>query len=256
MGMQLSIATWNLERPAVRSWKKLPAIRSRLALVSADCWVLTETRASIAPGDDYRGIHSPVHLLRRPDPDERWVSVWSRWPLKAVPVRETPWSTTGLLETEFGQLLLHGIVLPYHAEPGIDGGRAPQWAEFSNELTRQAEDWVALRSKYPGIPMIVAGDFNQILDGSRPYGTPATQRQLRLALDGGGLRCLTIEDVVASGKLKRNHLVDHICVSPELSGVYQIECWDPVRDDGTRMSDHPGVVARLSANRPPTTVSR
>jgi len=244
--LQLSIATWNLERPAVRSWKKLPAIQRRMAVVSADCWVLTETRTSITPGDDYFGVHSPAHRSRRPDTDERWVSVWSRWPISTVRVRDTPWSTTGLVDTEFGQLLVHGIVLPYHAEPSADGGSSLQWAEFSKELARQAEDWVALRREYPGIPFIVAGDFNQSLDGSRWYGTAKTRRLLDRALDGGGLRCLTKEDAVASGKLKFGHLVDHICVSAELIGD-EIDCWDAVRDDGTRMSDHPGVVARLSA---------
>jgi len=247
MPRQVSIATWNLERPAVWSWKKLPAIRSRMAAISADCWILTETRTSITPGKGYSGIHSPEHPLRRPDPDERWVSVWSRWPIKTVSVRASPWSTTALVDTEFGQVIVHGLVLPYHAERSADGQKSPQWAEFSRELTRQAADWVALRREYPRIPLVVAGDFNQSMDGSRWYGTADMRRQLGLALDGAGLSCLTTEDAVASGKLSLGHLVDHICVSTEFIEAYEVDCWDPVGDDGNRISDHPGVVVRLIA---------
>lgn len=65
------IATWNLERPSPRSWKRLPRQRNRMSRVDADVWVLTETRASIAPADGYHGVHAPPHPLRRSDTDER-----------------------------------------------------------------------------------------------------------------------------------------------------------------------------------------
>lgn len=61
----MRIATWNLERPSRRSWKRLPRQRARMAEVDADIWVLTETRASIAPADGFRGVHAPPHPLRR-----------------------------------------------------------------------------------------------------------------------------------------------------------------------------------------------
>ena len=217
-----------------------------MATVSADCWVLTETRTSITPGNDYRGVHSRAHPSRRPDPDERWVSVWSRWPIRPIPVRASPWSATAIVEAEFGPMIVHGLVLPYQLEPSADGGRASHWTEFSKEVARQAQDWGALRREYASIPVLVAGDLNQSLDGSDWYGTAATRQLLCSALDDAGLRCLTKDDAVASGKLRRNHLVDHICVSSELRGDFDIECWEPVRSDGTRMSDHPGVIARLA----------
>jgi endonuclease/exonuclease/phosphatase family metal-dependent hydrolase len=248
MQTQLSVATWNLERPAARSWKKLPAILGRLATVSADCWVLTETRASITPGKDYFGIHSPAHAARRKDTDERWVSVWSRWPNRSIPVRESFWSATALVDAELGQMIVHGVVLPYRNEQNTGGGRSLVWAEFHKELILQAEDWAALRREYPGIPLVVTGDFNQNLDGAQWYGTPETRRLFRLALDGAGLQCLTEEDAVKSGRLKRHHLVDHICVSTEFSGGPEFACWEPEGVDGNRLSDHPGVVARLSVD--------
>jgi len=63
-----------------------------------------------------------------------------------------------------------------------------------------------------------------------------------------GVLCLTKEDVVAAGKLKRNHLVDHICVSTDLTRDYEVECWDQFSADGREISDHPGVVARVSVD--------
>lgn len=252
MPTQFSVATWNLERPAVRSWKKLPAIRRQIATVSADVWVLTETRRSISPGDGFQGVHSPPHPWRREDPDERWVSIWSRWPTKDVRVRESFWAATALVDAGFGPIIVHGVVLPYRNEPSPNE-ELRVWAEFSKELLHQSGDWLALRRKYPTIPLVVAGDFNQSLDGELWYGNADTRRDLGVALNGAGLCCVTTEDVVESGKLKSNHLVDHICVSAEHSGNPDMDCWDPVDGDGVRMSDHPGVVVRLSAKRSPLT---
>jgi hypothetical protein len=246
--MPFSVATWNVERPSVRSWKKLPAIRGRIAAVNADVWVLTESRTSIAPGDDYLGIHSPPHPPRRSDPDERWVSIWSRLPMERVSVRPSLWSATALIDTDLGRVLVHGVVLPFHAEPNPDGGPVLAWSEFRKELARQATDWGDLRRMYPDAPVVVAGDLNQNLDGARWYGTVETRGLLRLALDGAGLTCLTTEDAVLSGQLKFDHLVDHICVSPGLSESSTVEIWERVSFDGVRMSDHAGVAARFRAN--------
>jgi hypothetical protein len=40
--------------------------------VAADIWVLTETRASVSPGEGFQAVHCPPHPTRREDPDERW----------------------------------------------------------------------------------------------------------------------------------------------------------------------------------------
>jgi endonuclease/exonuclease/phosphatase family metal-dependent hydrolase len=98
--------------------------------------------------------------------------------------------------------------------------------------------------------MVVAGDFNQSLDGSRYYGTASTRKALAEALEGSNLRCVTTEDVVAVGKLVKNHLVDHVCLSADLKVVNEIACWESwaVASDGTRttMSDHPGLALQLA----------
>jgi len=128
------------------------------------------------------------------------------------------------------------------------------WSEFSKELMLQGEDWAAFRRQYPGIPLVAAGDFNQNLDRARWYGNPETRRQLGEALSCAGLTCLTAEDVVATGKLSLNHLIDHICVSSDLTGSF--ECWEPIDGEGVRMSDHPGVFARLRSAEPGDSTDR
>lgn len=35
-----SVATWNIERPARGSWKRLPAILQKFSVVEADIWSL------------------------------------------------------------------------------------------------------------------------------------------------------------------------------------------------------------------------
>jgi endonuclease/exonuclease/phosphatase family metal-dependent hydrolase len=123
------------------------------------------------------------------------------------------------------------------------------WSEYSSELKRQAEDWAALRRRYPDIPLVLAGDFNQNLDDERWYGNDETRALLRQALHQSSLVCVTEGDAIGLGMLKDRRLVDHICVSPELAVDAEFCCWERVDSQKVRMSDHPGVVAKLSDNR-------
>jgi hypothetical protein len=219
-----------------------------MSSVAADLWVLTESRTTISPEDGFQAVHSPPDRLRRPDQDERWCSLWSRWPLTPIPTRDTPWSATARVRSPLGDLIICGTVLPYHAEPPRDSELGvQQWGEFLREVHLQAEDWRRLRREYPGIPLVVAGDLNQSLDGARWYWTKSTRHALVDSLRGADLRCVTTEDMVAGGQLRRHHLVDHICVTGDLERESLI-CWEPVAADRTRMSDHPGVLVRLAWN--------
>jgi hypothetical protein len=244
-GLSITVATWNLERPRAASWKKLPAIRAVFEAVDADVWILTESRVSLTPAHGYHALHSPIHRARRPDADERWVSIWSRWPISQVPTREAFWSTTGRIDAPGGALIVHGVVLPFHGEPSEGGAKPRQWSEYLAELERQGRDWAYLRKVQPRVPFILAGDLNQSLDGSRWYGTAMTRRALLTRLADAGLRCLTHEDAVLAGRLASHHLVDHVCVSEGVEMVGAMTCWEPRDAAGTRMSDHAGVAVTL-----------
>ena len=245
----IRIATWNLERPSLASWKRLPAIRKVIEAVGADIWILTESRTTLTPVADYLGLHSAPHRARREDPDERWVSIWSRWLIRLVVERPTPWSLSVISESPIGALLIRGLVLPYHAEPDPSGGPTRRWAEFSRELELQGEDWLRLRERYPEMPLVIAGDFNQSLDGSNYYEKTSTRKRLTESLEGSGMRCLTTEDGVRAGRLVKNHLIDHVCASAGIEVLGDIACWEGwvESSDGTRttMSDHPGVAVNL-----------
>jgi endonuclease/exonuclease/phosphatase family metal-dependent hydrolase len=242
------LATWNLERPARRSWKKVPAILEILGSVGADVYVLTESRASLSLGSGYSAIHAPSHPIRRPDLDERWVSVWSRWPARRLTVRPTPWAAAALLDTPAGPVVVYGTVLPYRDEPTANGARASVWTRFAEELEQQAQDWVTIRRLDSKVPLVVAGDFNQSLDGSGWYESAESKAQLRDALRQAGLVCVTTEDVVVSGKLRSHHLIDHVCASAPLVAAGDVSCWEPVGADGKALSDHPGVAVNLACS--------
>jgi hypothetical protein len=242
------LATWNLERPARRSWKKVPAILGVLGTVAADVYVLTETRASLILGRGYGAIHSAAHPARRADQDERWVSIWSRWSLTPISVRPTPWAAAALAETPVGPVAVYGTVLPYRNEPAPSGARVSVWTRFAEELEQQAQDWVTIRRLDSKVPLVVAGDFNQSLDGSGWYESAESKAQLRDALRQAGLVCVTTEDVVVSGKLRSHHLIDHVCASAPLVAAGDVSCWEPVGADGKALSDHPGVAVNLACS--------
>jgi endonuclease/exonuclease/phosphatase family metal-dependent hydrolase len=218
-----------------------------MAAVGADVWVLTETRDSIAPSTDLYGISTPPHPERRPDPDERWVSIWSRWPLSPTGIEPDPsGSVSALVERPGGPFIVYGTVLPWANEKGADG-RARMWEVHYLEIERQGREWLGLRERFPGVPIVVAGDFNQDRDGSGWYGTTRGRELLSDALDRASLVCLTSKDVVAAGLLRETHLVDHIAICRDWSSrlTSELSCWERIDDDGVRLSDHPTVAVDL-----------
>jgi hypothetical protein len=246
------VGTWNLERPSLRSWKRLPRQQARMAAIAAELWVLTETRASISPAEGYHGLHTPPHPGRRPDADERWVSIWSRWPLRPTSLPPDPrGAVSALIERPEGELIVYGTVLPWANEKGVDG-EAAMWQVHYEQIEQQAEHWRTLRELHPDVPLIVAGDFNQDRDGSGWYGTRRGRELLTQALHDADLLCVTDEDVVAAGKLRESHLVDHIAISHSWADEHEVRlhCWEKTDPDGTRLSDHPTVAIDLDPITP------
>lgn len=240
----MRLATWNVERPKPTGWKIPPAQRRRMAEVDADIWVLTETHLQHAPTDAHTyAAFSPPHPGRRPA-HERWVAIWSRFPLEelSVPAANRRGTLATRITTPAGDILVYGTVIPWANEPTDDAGRpARMWEVHLAEITRQSDDWAVLRERYPDTPLVVAGDFNQDRDGSGWYGTARTREALTRALDRSGLHCLTSSDAIAAGWLESSHLVDHICVSSHLTDRATVRCWEKVDGDGQRLSDHPVV---------------
>jgi endonuclease/exonuclease/phosphatase family metal-dependent hydrolase len=126
------------------------------------------------------------------------------------------------------------------------------WKVHHEQIERQAQDWRTLRELHPHAALVVAGDFNQDRDGSGWYGTRRGRDLLSRALEGANLACVTDEDVVASGKLRASHLVDHIAVCRRWSAGFDahLSCWEKTDQDGVRLSDHPTVVVDLVPTTP------
>lgn len=171
------------------------------------------------------------------------MSIWSRRPLRPTGLPPDPrGAISALVDAPDGPVVVYGTVLPWANDKGDDGTRR-MWQVHYEQIERQGAEWQLLRERYPGVPLVVAGDFNQDRDGSGWYGTHHGRQLLTDALDAAGLTCVTVEDVVATGRLQADHLVDHIVICSRLaarSGV-ALHCWERRDDDGTHLSDHPTV---------------
>ncbi len=233
----LRIATWNLERVSLRSWLKLPRLLQQIRAVDADVLVLTESRAGLPLAAAYPHVaHAPPHLTRRPDDDERWVSIWSRYLLTDAGIQPSARGTVAaVVHSPIGEVAVYGTVVPWSHEREPDGSLR-LWAVHQAELDRQAEEWRALGSRYDAV--CVAGDFNQSWR-TPGYGTHQLRARHRAAVAEAGLRCLT-EDVVVDGL----PVIDHILVTDtwsRISGARVGPTWGRRSPDGVEMTDHSGV---------------
>jgi endonuclease/exonuclease/phosphatase family metal-dependent hydrolase len=238
------LATWNVERPKPSGWKVPPAQRRRMGEVAADVWVLTETHLGHQPSAAHRhAVFSPPDRERLAD-HERWTAIWSRWPLQELhdPPGHRRGSVAAVVHAPVGPILVYGTVIAYANEPHFDdGAKAGMWQVHRAEIGRQGAEWKQLRADHPGLPMVVAGDFNQDRDGSGYYGTRAGRDRLGAALIAADLECVTTADAEREGLVEAGHLIDHICLTPDLVPSVKVFCWDRFDQWGQRLSDHPTV---------------
>lgn len=217
-----------------------------MAAVDADVWALTETVLDYAPADGFEGVYSPPHLERLPEV-ERWAAVWSRWPMTLIddPAPHRRGTVAALIEAPDGPVIVYSTVIAWANEPHFDDGSpARMWEVHLAEIERQGAEWRRIRERFPDVPLVVAGDFNQDRDGSGWYGTRAVRAALTDQLELVDLRLQTDDDVVADGLLDV-HLVDHVAATPELRST-AMRCWPSVDTDGVRLSDHPTVAIDFS----------
>ncbi len=236
----MRVATWNVQRPKLGASENNRRL-AKIAEVNADIWILTETDACI----DLAGTHHPTSTepspRKKPRPTESCATIWSRWPF-GDPLRTYDYREVVCVEIMRPDkpLIVYGCIIPYGGYRGPNG-ESPFWHEHYRFIGGYAEDWLRLVQQYPDHEIIVGGDFNQNRDGVEYYGTPMGRQLLADALEAAGLSCVTEEEFVKTGKLKKKHLIDHICVRKgSEERVKSVEPWDP---DG--MSDHRGVCVEL-----------
>jgi hypothetical protein len=254
----LTIATWNLNRPAATPNVRTQAMHAQIAAVKADIWVLTETHANFTlPG--YQALATP-DAGREPQ-GRKTTMLWVReeWALQAVsvfpdlPEREDPprtWpsftvssrdtvpAVCAIVATPGGKVLVYGTVITYFGDRG-PWGTSPFNQEQLQATQAHHRDWSRLRTAYGELPFIVAGDFDATCD-ERNYPTKQTCTALRAAIAANRLRCLTSE-----------HWIDHICVSSEHYGSSEVRVahptyFSPWSNQTVTVSDHHCVAATIT----------
>lgn len=230
------IATWNLDRPALRRRRSHPAQLQRIAEIDARLWVLTETdrrirlpglasRATSRPmlatyGDDeaYAAIHYDAGLKPR-----TWDTFDPRFALCLV-----------FDESPIGPLVVYGSIITYHGDK-YEG--AANWQRHEQSVRHHGVDWRKLAAEFPRYTLVVAGDFNQHLDGGS-YTTKRSDLELRAALDDADLKCVTDRDF--SAELGGRHNLDHIAISRAALSRWTVEAsvWTQRLPSGQALSDH------------------
>lgn len=258
MSRTLTIATWNLNRPAATPNVRTQAMHAQIAAVQADIWVLTETHANlILPG--YQSLATPnvghksqglttAMLWVREDWGMETIDVFPdlpeheepmrTWPSFTVSSRDTAPAVCAIIKTPTGNIMVYGTVMTYFGDRG-PWGTSP----FNHEQLQATQahhcDWHRLRKAYGELPFIVAGDFNATCD-ERNYPSKQICTALRTAITANRLHCLTSK-----------HWIDHICISCEHYESSEVHVCNPRyvsprSNTSAPISDHHCVVATIT----------
>lgn len=250
------IANWNFERPKKRS-VRTKLIESKLHEIDAELSILTETNDAI--NIPYPNVRSKEYDHY---PNDQWVAIYSKSGIvRQLDIFDSYRTVCCLINSPIiGELIVYGTIIPYHMA-GIKGNRYPvsgykAWKYPEEDIVRQGKDWLHIQEQYPDIPMIVAGDFNQVIDNqTKGYGADQVRRTLSTELKKTNLDCVTqisfestgqLTIDLVKGRVRRN--VDHICLSKYVltqSQSYQVGAWDHFTTDGKRLFDHNGVYVDL-----------
>lgn len=252
MSTTFRIATWNLDHP--KRGNRLPEQMEELAKISADIIVLTETsRGANLSHMGYAGVSSIPYLVEKKERNSS--AIWSKWPIEcAISTYDDETATCAKIKAPFGNLLVYGTILTWKMDRWPDSNGA-LWSLHDKEIERQGDDWNRIRGLFPDVPLVVAGDFNQVRDGVGSYHSPKGIGLLDTELRRNNLHCETEVDFGAEGLLNVNpwnkrsetyrHNVDHICVT---TGRFEAEpagAWDHFTTSH-ELTDHNGVFVDLT----------
>jgi endonuclease/exonuclease/phosphatase family metal-dependent hydrolase len=240
----MRIATWNLERPKPNGAVKNARQQSKIAEIQADLWILTETNSAIS----LEGCHSLASesLPSYHSAGESFATIWSRTPiLNKISTFDPYFAVCAEIESPLGPMIVYGSIITYANDRGLSGA-SKRWEETRKSIDAHDLDWQNIRKEYPNHPMVVAGDFNQSLDGSGWYADAVSTTKLSEALKRSNLVCETKEDMRKTGKLQTRATVDHICLSRNIAmNSTVVGAWEGTSDVLGRMSDHNGVYVDL-----------
>lgn len=237
----MRIGTWNVEYAAGadRNARRL----ARLRQADADVWVLTETHDEL----DLSATHVAISTIQRPTGRKggRWTTIWSRFPVpQPIEVADNVRTVAAVLTTPMGNIAVFGTVLPWGTDPG-PSGTARGWSEMDRVLPLQLAEWARIRERHPGVPLVIAGDFNLSLGGQSYYGTKRARTVLREGLGALGLSCASEWDCLPDAAI-RHSPIDHVVVPAEWVVRTKVVCaWEGIDANGVKLSDHSGLVVEV-----------
>jgi hypothetical protein len=236
----MRIGTWNVE---YADESRLDSLRQVLANNNADIWILTETHDDLVPA----GFTNVAHSEPRPKnwwrirPGSRWVSIWSKFPIKKLVLDsgDNERTVTALLDLgEAKTLLVYGTVLPWKDDRKISG-----WVEHERIIPIQGAEWSELRKNYPDTALCIAGDLNTDMADGRRYGSKPGIAALSTAFSNVGVFCSTAPDRFPSGLLPVLP-IDHIALPVEWKDITSVVAAWPA--DNANLSDHSGMVVEIA----------
>ena len=190
------VATWNLDGYRRDATSRLTRQLQTLESLKADVLVLTEVRDSThLEGQQFWWSADGRPPYKRCD---RAVGLASHWDGEQLSVSDSRLSVCVALDgpRPLGRVVVYGTVIPY-ALDGVRQGLAKSWERHRKAVTDVVADVQRLSCDpvLRGARLVLAGDFNMGLDGTRWYGDPAARTKLVNGLAGAGLRCHTMEDM-------------------------------------------------------------
>jgi hypothetical protein len=232
--VDLKVANWNTgwRTPKNAAGRRIAAI---LDTSGSDIIVVTEGVRDLLPAHGHTVDAGPDWGYSL-EVSRRKVIIWSRFPLKLDFVG-LEGATRGRLavataETPAGPVRIVGVCIPWR-DAHVSTGRsdAQPWSEHSNFLDHLEPMLPTLNDD---IPTVIAGDFNQRI--------PRDRQPLRVA---DRLNAVLADWTIhTAGALPNGPHIDHIATNRRLL-LESVDDW-PASDHLGRLSDHAGVVCRLT----------
>ena len=231
-----SILLWNLEWASPRS-QRGRRIRSRVAELAPNIVCLTEATAAMLPDDGFVLDAQPDYGYGATG-DRRTVLLWSRSPWSAVDRVGDEALPGGRYVSGVTQgTRFVGVCVPWRDAHVRTGRRDREPWEDHRRYLGALHGVVRTHAAAPE-PLVVLGDLNQRVPRYRQ--PPAVYAALQRVLGEGLLACPTADDadwVQAQ--------IDHLFVGAG-AVVLDVRVLPRVADDGLRLSDHDGLMVRLS----------
>lgn len=174
------------------------------------------------------------------------MTIWTRLPIaREIAVADHNRCVAALLDAPGGELLVFGVVVPWHADVG-EPPRDPRprmWQEQYRVLPALGQEWRQLQTRWPEASLCVAGDLNLSIGGPRYYGTTHGRVLLDEAMQRCRLQCATPFDRVPAGALEYP-AIDHVLVPVGVSATV-VAAWEGRTPEGLKLSDHSGLVVEV-----------